>query len=158
MKETLYGISDLVRLVNDWASENKLRPATGQMSQSLTERTFRYYRTIGLLDPPVDGGLKYASINLAQLKAVRFLQSHGASLPKIRALILGKSEEELMKLISDGLKRVPSQPGFMLPPGEAWTGLAVADDCLLFWRRATPPSALQLEQIKAILNSNPKEN
>ena len=149
----LYSIAELLGGVNEWCRQNRIYPATGQMSETLTERTIHYYRTIQLLDPPVDNGLKYSSKHLGQLKAVRLLQSHSLTLPRIRALLFGKSEGELIGLIEKGLKtRENQQREFgSLPESEHWTVIPIDPEFLLLSRHGRRLTGQQMDQIKAVL-------
>ena len=45
---------DLAQTVNAWCDQHGVAPASGQAGQRITERNIRYYRSLGLLDPPDD--------------------------------------------------------------------------------------------------------
>ena len=44
-------MAGLVDAVDAWCREHQISPANGQAADQLSERTVRYYRTLGLLDP-----------------------------------------------------------------------------------------------------------
>ena len=51
-----FSIQELADVVNGWCAGHDIEPASGQAGKAVTERNIRYYRTIGLLDAPADGG------------------------------------------------------------------------------------------------------
>ena len=76
-----FTVAQLAEAVNDWCDEHKVAPASGQAGQRMTERNVRYYRTLGLIDPPlVGGGMGYGEKHFLQLIAVRLLQAQGLPL------------------------------------------------------------------------------
>src|SRR5437867_3924089 len=48
-----FSLEELARAVQVWCEEHRAYPANGQAAEEITERTIRYYRTLGLLDPPL---------------------------------------------------------------------------------------------------------
>ena len=45
-------LDELARAVQDWCERHHVFPANGQAAEQISERNIRYYRTLGLLDPP----------------------------------------------------------------------------------------------------------
>src|SRR5688500_11518457 len=50
-----YSVEELAREANRWCSKHRVTPASGQAGAAPSNRTIRYYRTLGLIDPPADG-------------------------------------------------------------------------------------------------------
>jgi hypothetical protein len=85
MPESL-SLEELSQQVNAWCAEHGIEPASGQVGELVSERNVRYYRTLGLVDAPVDG--RYTEKHLLQLSAIRLLQAQGLPLRRIRELLL----------------------------------------------------------------------
>jgi len=71
---------------------------SGQVSEVPTERTIRYYGTLGLLDPAVERrGLRalYGRRHLLQLVAIKRLQAGGLSLREVQERLLGLTSAKL---------------------------------------------------------------
>src|ERR1700724_2280941 len=94
-----YSLEELAAEVQAWAERHQVHPANGQSAEELTERTIRYYRTLGLLDPPQGSYAKtFSEKHRLQLIAIRLYQSQGLPLRKIRDELYGKSLEDLRAL------------------------------------------------------------
>src|SRR5271155_4824474 len=92
-------LEELAAGVQAWAAEHRVYPANGQAAEEITERTIRYYRTLGLLDPPLGNYHKtFSEKHRLQLIAIRLFQSLGLPLRKIRDELYGKSLEDLIQL------------------------------------------------------------
>ncbi len=81
----------LAELVDECAGRIRAlpAPANGQVRAVPDERTVRYYATLGLLDRPVamrGRTALYSARHLAQIVAIKRLQSTGRSLAEIQAL------------------------------------------------------------------------
>jgi len=75
MQETL-SAEQLAHLVNQWCADHHVFPANGQAGERMSVRNIRYYRTLGLLDPPeVVGGQGFGEKHRLQLVALRLLQA-----------------------------------------------------------------------------------
>src|SRR3954469_4201951 len=97
----MLSLPELADAVNDWCSEHDIEPANGQAGETVTERNIRFYRTMGLVDPP-DGAV-YGEKHLLQLSAIRLLQAQGVPLRRIRDLLYGRSLAELREIRKRGL-------------------------------------------------------
>jgi DNA-binding transcriptional MerR regulator len=92
-----FTLEQLVGAVRGWCDEHGIFPANGQASEEISERTIRYYRTLGLLDPPVGNYVKtFTEKHRLQLIAIRVYQAQGIPLRKIREELYGKSLDDLV--------------------------------------------------------------
>ena len=92
-----YSVEELAEAVQAWCEKHGISPANGQASEAITERTIRYYRTLGLLDAPLGHYTKtFADKHRLQLIAIRVYQAQGIPLRKIREELYGKSLEDLV--------------------------------------------------------------
>ena len=48
--KTEYSLEELAQNVQGWCKTHGIQPANGQVADDVTERTIRYYRSLGLLD------------------------------------------------------------------------------------------------------------
>jgi DNA-binding transcriptional MerR regulator len=86
----------LAEAVQAWCKKHGILPANGQAAEALTERTIRYYRTLGLLDAPLGNYARtYTEKHRLQLIAIRVYQAQGIPLRKIREELYGQSLEDL---------------------------------------------------------------
>jgi DNA-binding transcriptional MerR regulator len=143
----VYSLDDLVRSVQSWCDERQVTPASGQAAEALSERTIRYYRTLGLLDPPSSGGAAgYGEKHRLQLIGIRLLQAQAVPLRRIRDLLYGRSLEDLRTLIRRGAEELEAGPagwqGVLRP--EQWTVTPLTGEFLLVSRhgRAVPRPVL----------------
>lgn len=86
-----FPIDELVRRVGDGLAAN------GQ-GAAPTERTLRYYRTLGLLDPPVAHRGRtalYGSRHVVQVLAIKRLQADDVPLGDIQQHLVGRTDQEL---------------------------------------------------------------
>src|SRR4051812_17369597 len=94
-------LEELSQCINAWCEAEGIVPASGQAGEVVSERTIRYYRTLGLVDAPEGGG--YGEKHLLQLTAIRLLQAQGLALRRIRELLYGRSLKELQEIRRRGL-------------------------------------------------------
>ena len=95
MKE--YTLEGLAHMVQSWCEHHGITPANGQAAGEISERTIRYYRTLGLLDAPLGSYMKtFGDKHRLQLIAIRVFQAQGIPLRKIRDELYGKSLEDLV--------------------------------------------------------------
>lgn len=150
-----FSLEELSLRINAWCAEHEIVPANGQAGEAVTERTVRYYRTLGLIDPP-DGG-DYGEKHLLQLIALRLLQAQGLPLRRIRDLLFGRSLEELREVRRRGLQdnnrtsaafRVPQPAG-----DELWRAIPLDENFLLLSRRGTPLTSVQRDAVLRALRS-----
>ncbi|MCX6891270.1 MAG: MerR family transcriptional regulator [Verrucomicrobia bacterium] len=91
-----FTVEELAAAVCAWCDKHGILPANGQASEDLSERTIRYYRTLGLLDPPVGNYIKtFTDKHRLQLIAIRVYQAQGIPLRKLREELYGKSLADL---------------------------------------------------------------
>lgn len=153
-----YSIPDLANAVNDWCREHGIAPANGQAAEDLSERSLRYYRTIGLLDAPdAGGGRGYGEKHLLQLIAVRLLQARGLPLRRIRELLQSRTLEELRRIQREGLAEwveAAHSPWPVPRMDESWRMIPIGPDHLLLSRKNEPLSPESLAAIRRILDGN----
>ncbi len=152
-------LEELVAKVNEWCDTNAVSPASGQVANSLSVRTLRYYRTVGLLDAPSSGaGAGYGEHHFLQVAAVRVLQSQGLPQNRIQSLLFGRSDKELRKILEhadNGIpaaSRAPRAPAF--PSSESWHMTPITDEFLLVARRRSRVTAEALARIREILTQS----
>jgi DNA-binding transcriptional MerR regulator len=152
-----FNFAELAESVNCWCEEHQVRPASGQAAEELTERTIRFYRTIGLIDPPLPTCPKtFAEKHKLQLIAIRLLQAKGVKLSRIRSLLYNQSESNLRELARRGADELAGDEwssAAMVEP-ERWTAAPVDRDFLLVSRRGEMLPPAVLEQIRAIVQSH----
>jgi DNA-binding transcriptional MerR regulator len=88
-------------------------PPNGQVRAVPDERTVRYYGTIGLLDRPLvmrGRTALYGRRHLAQVVAIKRLQTMGKSLAEIQALWLTLDDATLARMAGVELPRGPAAP------------------------------------------------
>jgi len=98
MSNDVFPIDELVRRVGRALVQAGVRQTNGQVSEAPTERTLRYYRTRGLLDPPAGhrGRIAlYASRHVLQVLAIKRLQAAEVPLHEIQQRLVGRADAEL---------------------------------------------------------------
>lgn len=154
--KTHYSLPDLAQAVNAWCARHRVEPANGQTADGLSERSLRFYRTIGLLDAPESGGGNgYGEKHLLQLVAIRLLQAQGLPLRRIRELLQSRPLDELREIQRRGLadmKSVPVTPAWRMMPGESWSVWPLDDDLMLVSRQGTPLPASTITAISRLLS------
>jgi DNA-binding transcriptional MerR regulator len=152
MDETL-SLEELSARINAWCAEEGVEPASGQAAEAVSERSIRYYRTMGLVDAP-EGG-RYGEKHLLQLTAVRLLQAQGLPLRRIRELLYGRSMAELREVRRRGVaesRRATAMVRVSQPlQDELWRTIPIDEDFLLISRRGTPLSPQQREAVRRAL-------
>jgi DNA-binding transcriptional MerR regulator len=152
---TTLSVEQLAAKVTAWCDRHKVVPANGQVATDTQPRTLRYYRTLGLMDPPTSGG--FSERHYLQACAVRVLQAQGLPLSRIHSMLFGRSDDELTSILRAAESQAPPE----LPPAAeghcapALQTLALGPEFLLVSRR--PQLRLSEAQIRAILhilNSN----
>jgi DNA-binding transcriptional MerR regulator len=154
-----FTLEELARAVQSWCEEHGVLPANGQAAEEITERNIRYYRTMGLLDPPIGNYAKtFSDKHRLQLIAIRLYQAQGLPLRKIRDELYGKSLDDLVALEKQVNKEgklavslaVPFRPA---PAAEAWIVVPLVDDFLLVSRQNRQLPRGVLEKINQLLRS-----
>jgi DNA-binding transcriptional MerR regulator len=159
-----YSLEELAGAVQDWCQEHRVTPANGQAAEEITERNIRYYRTLGLLDPPIGNYAKtFSEKHRLQLIAIRLFQAQGLPLRKIRDELYGKSVEDLTELAKQAGKRGTKAMSLsvpFLPPAasESWSVVPLTGEFLLVSRQNQQLPRGVIEKINQILRSACPEN
>ena len=157
-------MEELAQAVQDWCEQHHVSPANGQAAEQITERNIRYYRTLGLLDPPLGHYTKsFTEKHRLQLIAIRVYQAQGLPLRKIRDELYGKSLEDLIALerqISKRGKQAISVSALLQMPlaSESWSVVPLTSDFLLVSRLNKPVPRGIVEKINQLLRSLCPEN
>lgn len=152
-------MEELARAVQDWCEEHKILPANGQAAEEITERNIRYYRTLGLLDPPIGNYAKtFSEKHRLQLIAIRLYQAQGLPLRKIRDELYGKSLEDLVALEKQATKLGRKAPPIAVAfapaaASESWSVVPLTDEFLLVSRQNRPLPRSVIEKINQLLRS-----
>jgi len=154
-----FTLKQLTDAANAWCEINHVIPANGQAAEEITERSIRYYRTLGLVDGPgAESGFEYGEKHLLQISCLRLLQAQGVALRRIRELLFGRSAEQLAEIQQRGLAEARSKrPSHSLMPdgAELWRMIPLDGDFLLVSRTGRPVSPAQREALLRILESTP---
>lgn len=149
-----FSLAELAGAVNEWCLKAGLKPANGQVGESLTERNIRFYRTAGIVDGPrTGGGRGYDERHLLQLTAIRILQAQGIPLRRIRELLYGRSLAELREIRDRGRSEAAhsSPPPLGFVSGESWQLQVITGEFALLHRPSATVSPVQLQRIREIL-------
>jgi DNA-binding transcriptional MerR regulator len=159
-----FTLEELATAVQDWCEEHQVLPANGQAAEQITERTIRYYRTLGLLDPPLGHYNKtFTDKHRLQLIAIRVYQAQGLPLRKIRDELYGKSLEDLVALEKQISKRGKHAISLAAPlqmplATESWSVVPLTGDFLLVSRQNKQLPRSIIERISQLLRSVRPEN
>jgi DNA-binding transcriptional MerR regulator len=154
-----FSAEGLAEEVNQWCEANRVVPASGQAGERMTVRNVRYYRALGVLDPPENaGGQGFTEKHRLQLVAIRLLQAQGLPLTRIQELLFGRTTEELQRIEKQGLEELQHhEPTVFRPSGnEVWGITPLDDEFMLVSRngRALGPELRQ--KLVNLLNPKPK--
>lgn len=159
-----FSVEELARAVQDWCAQHQVFPANGQAAEEITERNIRYYRTLGLLDPPLGNYAKtFSEKHRLQLIAIRLYQAQGLPLRKIRDELYGKSLEDLVALekqVGKQGKRAVALPAPFAPPvaGESWAMVPLTPEFLLVSRQNRQLPRGVIDKIRDLLRTVRSEN
>jgi DNA-binding transcriptional MerR regulator len=159
-----FSLEELALAVRNWCEEHSVFPANGQAGEELTERSIRYYRTLGLLDPPVGNYIKtFTDKHRLQLIAIRLYQAQGLPLRKIRDELYGKSLDDLEALEKQAGKHGKHSLSISVPlqmpvAGESWSVVPLTDEFLLVSRQNKQVPRGIIEKINQLLQSVHPEN
>jgi len=140
--------------VNQWCDEHSIFPANGQTGEQMTVRNIRYYRTLGLLDPPeIGGGQGFGEKHRLQLVALRLLQAQGLPLSRIQQLLFGRSLEELKEIEDRGLAELEETrvAAFRPSADESWNMIPLNDEFMLISRRGRTVGTEMRQRLLAVL-------
>jgi len=157
-------LEELARVVQEWCQEHHILPINGQAAEEITERNIRYYRTLGLLDPPLGNYMRtFSEKHRLQLIAIRLYQAQGLPLRKIRDELYGKSLEDLVALEKQAAKRGKRPIAIALPwqsavASESWSVVPLTGEFLLVSRQNKQLPRGLIEKINKLLQSHsPKD-
>ena len=151
----MFSAEQLAETVNRWCSQHRVEPASGQTGARITVRSIRYYRLLGLLDPPLLGdGLGFGEKHRLQLVAIRLLQAQGLPLNRIRELLFGRSLEDLKRIELQGLTEIEKTPVAVFHPSanESWGVTPLNQEFMVISRRGQGLAAELRKRLLAILD------
>jgi DNA-binding transcriptional MerR regulator len=150
----MMSVEQLAEAVNDWCDEHGISPASGQAGERMTVRNIRYYRTLGLIDPPaLGGGQGFGEKHRLQLIAIRLLQAQGLPLSRIQELLFGRPLEDLKQVEKRGLEEMEAAGlnGFRPSLNESWSVAPLNEEFMLVSRRGRKLSAELRERLLSVL-------
>jgi DNA-binding transcriptional MerR regulator len=162
-----FTVEQLAQAVQSWCQKHGISPANGQAAEEITERTIRYYRTLGLLDAPLGSYVKtFSDKHRMQLIAIRVYQAQGIPLRKIREELYGKSVEDLVAFEKSAARKgaqgmaenIPFAPTY---GNETWSVTPLGQGFLLVNRenRHVPDAVLKkIQQLLAPVCPSLKED
>jgi DNA-binding transcriptional MerR regulator len=156
MKQTV-SVQRLADLVNLWCQAHRVHPANGQAGEQISVRNIRYYRTLGLLDPPeLGGGQGFGEKHRLQLIAIRLSQAQGLPLSRIQQLLFGRSLEALSEIEQRGLLELQeTRVSAFRPSGdESWNMMPLNDEFMLVSRRGRSVGADVRQRLLAVLDGD----
>jgi DNA-binding transcriptional MerR regulator len=154
-----FSLEELAAAVQEWSEKHRILPANGQAAEEITERTIRYYRTLGLLDAPSGNYTKtFSQKHKLQLIAIRAYQSQGLSLRKIRDELYGKSLDDLITLEKQATRRDRKTPLMAVPflqptSNESWSVSPLVANFLLVSRTNCQLPRAVIDQINKLISS-----
>ena len=116
-------------------SDEQAKDAEGRVSRIFTERSFRHYQTLGCIDAPEKRGrlASYGFRHFLQALLVRKLLWQRLSSEQITALLVGRTADELERMLVGGVELVArcggddgKQPASTLSPAETWNRVRIA--------------------------------
>ncbi len=151
-----YSLLELASSVQAWCREQDVRPANGQAAEVISERTIRYYRSLGLLDAPGgEYGKSFTERHRLQLLAVRIYQEQGLPLAKIHGALYGQTEAALLAIVANRAGRrepPPADPFFATSASpQQWTVAPLDDDLMLISRRGRPLRPELIAKLRQLL-------
>jgi DNA-binding transcriptional MerR regulator len=155
-----FSADQLAQLVNEWCQRHGVVPASGQAGENITVRSIRYYRAIGLLEPPLLGaGQGFTEKHRLQLIAIRLLQAQGLPLSRIQELMFGRTMEELKQIEKQGLAELKQNEVAVFRPAasESWGVTPLNDEFLLVSRRGRTLGPDLRQRLLVVLELNEKQ-
>jgi DNA-binding transcriptional MerR regulator len=155
----MFTAEQLAETVNEWCALHGVIPANGQAAEEMSVRNIRYYRAMGLLDPPLlGGGQGFGEKHRLQLLAVRLLQAQGLPLQRIQQLLFGRSTEDLKRIEEQGLAELEHSQfsGFQPASKEYWCLTPLDDEFMLVSRRGRALAPGLREEIAELLRRKPE--
>lgn len=149
-----YSLEELAQNVQGWCAEHGIQPANGQVAEALSERTIRYYRTLGLLAATPGAYLRtFTELHRLQLISIRIYQAQGLPLRRIHEQLYGKSEAELREFVRKAGRQLVqlATPFEAVAPAERWGVVPLTDDLLLVSRQGRPLPTHLIRRLQATL-------
>jgi DNA-binding transcriptional MerR regulator len=131
-----FPIDTLVRLVADVLRSTGVEQTNGQVSAAPTERTLRYYRTRGLLDPPAGHRGRtalYVRRHVLQVLAIKRLQAAEVPLHEVQQRLVGRTDAELADIAGVDIAGIDPAVLDVAHPGASTTMAPVAREGRGFW-------------------------
>jgi len=150
----MFSAERLAEVVNEWCEKHGIRPASGQTGERLSVRNIRYYRALGLLDPPLlGGGHGFGEKHRLQLAAVRLLQAQGLPLSRIQELLFGRPLEDLRRIEKQGLAEIghTTVTPFRLSTAQSWCVTPLNEEFMVVSRRGRSLSQELRDRLTAVL-------
>jgi len=150
----MFSAERLAEVVNEWCEKHGITPASGQTGERLSVRNIRYYRALGLLDPPLlGGGHGFSEKHRLQLVAVRLLQAQGLPLSRIQELLFGRPLEDLRRIEKQGLAEIghTTVTPFRLSTAESWCVTPLNEEFMVVSRRGRSLSQELRDRLTAVL-------
>lgn len=173
-------IDELCEIVNRTITEAGIEVTDGRTAQTVTPRNVRYYRTIGLLEPPRrDGGRAvYDDDHVRAIVAIKRAQAAGRSLEELKPRRVDVDTAGLVRMLSPSAEQILETPVFAQssalssaawsegglrsqrnrrlaePTGLGWS-VRIGDKVLSGF--GPPPDAETLRQLTALLATTPDE-
>ena len=145
----------LIAAAEEFCAGEHILPVNGGASAQLTLRTFRYYRSLGLVDAPGPEG--YGERHYLQLIAIRILQAMGQPLRRVQVLLQGRSLDELRRVRTDGLRdlkrHAPAPSPRWVSNAEQWSAVPIDDEWLIISRSGRSLSPELREQFRTLLRA-----
>jgi DNA-binding transcriptional MerR regulator len=133
--DTPWTLLDLTERVDAVLRAEGIRQENGQVAEAPNGRTVRWYQSIGLLRRPEQRGRVafYGRAHLAELVAIKRLQSGGLSLGDVQARLQGLSDEAVLALAALPDLASPVAPDRDSNEGRADTDRTDRSAALSFW-------------------------
>ena len=151
MLNMTFSVDLLADRVTAWCTQPRVVPVNGQVATATNVRTLRYYRTLGVIDAPTEGGGNgFGERHFLQACAVRVLQAEGLPLTRIQSLLFGRSDVELQSILDSVATGQPATltESAPLTQPETWQTWPITPELMLVSRQ--PGFQLTSGQIQAI--------
>ena len=149
MAQDSLSISELADLVNEWCHQHHVQPLHQGAAPKVSIRNIRYYQSLGLVDRPARAaGKGFSEKHRLQITAIRLLQARGLPLNKIKALLRGRSSQQLNDLAQQWLYNGKASQVPLPLLGQEWKLIPIQSDVLILTssgREITPTQRLKLQ-------------
>jgi DNA-binding transcriptional MerR regulator len=152
--KTEYSLEELALNVQEWCEARGIQPANGQAAAAVSERSIRYYRTLGLLDAAPGAYLRsFTEKHRLQLIAIRIHQAQGLPLRRIHEQLYGKSEAELRQFVLKAGRQLEQAdtPFEAMATSERWAVFPLTNDLLIVSRQGRSLPAHLIRRLQGAL-------